>query len=240
MEIRGFDFLYRAAKNSADQIPSLNFIFKIEENQMKTLFGVIIISLSFSFLLFAQEETLVGNGEVTHGGFGAPVIKYTQIKGEPGLLVGGRGGWIINHTFVIGGGGYGLVNDIEANNYLFFDPWGSKPYLNFGYGGLELEYIVQSNNLIHFSIYTLIGAGGISYRNSLWDHNEDGWENWESPSDAFFVFEPEVNAELNVISFFRIDAGVSYRFISGLNFDDLKNSDLAGPSAVLTFKFGKF
>ena len=207
---------------------------------MKNLMQVIVLSVLTFSISFAQEETLLSNRKVTHGGFGAPVVKYTEIKGEPGLLVGGRGGWIINHTFVIGGGGYGLVNDKEANNYLVYYPWGNKPYLNFGYGGFELEYIIQSDNLMHFSVYTLVGAGGVSYRNSLWDNNEDGWNNWASPSDAFFVFEPAANFELNVIEFFRINAGVSYRFISGVNFDNLKNSDLGGPSAVLSLKFGKF
>ena len=125
-----------------------------------------------------------------------------------------------------------MTNDIEANNYLIYDPWGNKPYLNFGYGGLELEYIIQSDNLVHFSVCTLIGAGGVSYRNSLWNNNEDGWNNWNSPGDAFFVFEPAANVELNIISFFRINAGISYRLISGVNFDNLKNSDLGGLSGL--------
>jgi hypothetical protein len=105
---------------------------------MKTLSRVIALSLIFCFQLFAQEETLLGSGEVTHGGFGGPVFKYAQIKGEPAILVGGRGGWILNHTFIIGGGGYGLANDIKANNPLIIAPGITKPYLNFGYGGLEL------------------------------------------------------------------------------------------------------
>ena len=134
---------------------------------MKMLLKVIILLFSIYITSFAQEETLIGNGEITHGGFGGPVIKYTQIKGEPALLIGGRGGWIINHSFVIGGGGYGLVSDIEADNFLTFAPLEPIPYLNFGYGGLELEYIIQSDKLMHFTVYTLIGAGGISYRNSL-------------------------------------------------------------------------
>ena len=108
-------------------------------------------------------------------------------------------------------------------------------HCHFGYGGVELEYIVQSDQLVHFSVYTLIGAGGVSYRNKYWD--SDGWD---SPADAFFVLEPAVNAELNVISFMRICAGLSYRFISGANLDSIRDSDLDGPSAVLTFKFGKF
>lgn len=207
---------------------------------MKTLFKVIILLLSLYLTSFAQEETLIGNGEITHGGFGAPVIKYTQVKGEPAILVGGRGGWIINHSFIIGGGGYGLVNDIEANNFLTFAPLEPKPYLNFGYGGLELEYIIRSDELIHFSVYTLIGAGGITYRSSIWDNDDSYWDNWDAPSDAFFVFEPAANVELNVARFFRINAGVTYRFISGARLDDLRNSDLAGVSATLNLKFGVF
>jgi hypothetical protein len=207
---------------------------------MKTLSKLIVLSLILSFQLFAQEETLVGNGEVTHGGFGGPVIKYTQIKGEPAILVGGRGGWIINHTFIIGGGGYGLANDIRANNPLIVAPGITKPYLNFGYGGLELEYIIESDKLLHFSVYSLIGAGSVSYRAGLFNHNETDWDHSGSPNDAFFVFEPAANVELNIISFLRINAGVSYRFVSGVNFDDLENSDLAGLSANLTLKFGAF
>lgn len=207
---------------------------------MKKLINIIILSFLFCFLSFAQEETLVGNGEIVHGGFGGPVIKYTQIKGEPAILIGGRGGWIINHSFVIGGGGYGLVTDIEANNFLTFAPLEPKPYLNFGYGGVEFEYIIQSDNLIHFSVYTLIGAGGISYRSSVWDNGDNYWDNWNSSSDAFFVFEPETNVELNVLKFFRINAGVSYRLISGVNFDNLDNNELDGISAALTLKFGSF
>jgi hypothetical protein len=201
---------------------------------MKTLSLAIILLIFFSCQSFAQEETLVGNGEITNGGFGGPVVKYTQINGEPGVLVGGRGGWIINHTFVLGGGGYGLVNDINAENTY----WGIKPYINFGYGGVELEYIIHSDELTHFSVYSLIGGGGVTYRSKLWDD----WEDWEDQfgTDAFFVFEPAANVEVNIISFFRINFGVSYRFISGLYFDDLKNSDFAGPSATLTLKFGKF
>ncbi len=206
---------------------------------MKTFLLAIVISIFISCSVFAQEETLLGKGKITNGGFGAPVVKYTQIKGEPAVLVGGRGGWIINHSFIIGGGGYGLVNNIDANIPQPDCFWGGGPYLNFGYGGLELEYIINSDQLLHYSISALIGGGGLSYRRSLEENNN--WDaNWNSPNDAFFVFEPSLDFEINIISFMRVDAGVSYRFISGVKFDDLSNSDLSGPSALLTFKFGKF
>jgi hypothetical protein len=38
----------------------------------------------------------------------------------------------------------------------------------------------------------------------------------------------------------RMNVGLSYRFISGVRFENYKNSDLSGPSINLTFKFGKF
>ena len=199
---------------------------------MKTLIQLTVLSIILCFKLFAQEQTLVGSGEMSNGGFGGPVVKYTQIKNEPAVLVGGRGGWIINHTFVIGGGGYGLVNQIEADYLVDFN----QPYINFGYGGLELEYIIQSDRLVHFSIYTLIGAGGVNYRDKYYND----WYNWDFHSDEFFVLEPALNVEVNITSFFRINAGASYRYISGLSYNDLSNEDFSGFSGVLTFKFGSF
>jgi hypothetical protein len=186
----------------------------------------------FFIQLYAQEKTLVGTGEISSGGFGAPVIKYTQIYGEPALLVGGRGGWIIDHTFVLGGGGYGLVNEIGTD----FNVYGHPAYIHFGYGGLELEYIIQSDEIVHFSIYSLIGAGGVNLSN---DFDED-WDGDEYGSDSFFILEPAVNVEINVVSFFRINAGVSHRFISGVNYYQISNSDFDGFSGVLALKFGKF
>jgi hypothetical protein len=52
--------------------------------------------------------------------------------------------------------------------------------------------------------------------------------------------EPALNAEVNITSFFRINAGASYRYISGLNYNNLKNEDFSGFSGALTLKFGSF
>jgi hypothetical protein len=35
--------------------------------------------------------------------------KFTSILASPALLVGAQGGWIINHRFILGLGGYGLA-----------------------------------------------------------------------------------------------------------------------------------
>lgn len=190
--------------------------------------NIFILLLLSSAAIWGQAETLV-SGKIESGGFGAPVIKFTQIDGKFGLLMGGRGGWIMNHKFVIGGGGYGLVNQISTD--FIFE--GDLIPLMMGYGGLEMEYIFSSNNLVHFSIYLLLGGGGITYKK---------FYEWDTPhiSDSFWIAEPAANIELNISSFFRIAAGVGYRFVTGVELGDLTNPDIAGFEGILTFKFGKF
>lgn len=178
-------------------------------------------------LVYAQEETLIG-GAIESGGFGGPVVKIGRVKGETALLVGGRGGWIINHTFVLGGGGYGLVNDIRMKETL-----GKTYYLALGYGGLELEYVANSDRLIHYTFRTLIGAGGVNLRTGSGAMGD-------VDSDPFFIVEPAADVVLNVATNFRLALGVSYRYVRGVNFEGLRNSDVAGPSGMLTLQFGTF
>jgi len=195
---------------------------------MKT-FALVTALLLIALPVLAQEETLI-SGKIESGGFGGPVVKFGVFNGETGILVGGRGGWIINHTFILGGGGYGLTNNVNAK---MLGPNGER-YVNFGYGGLELEYIPQSDKLVHLSFMMLIGGGGVGWR------DEDMAVGHNSASDAFFIVEPAVNATLNVTPFFRISAGASFRMITGVNSSVSSNASLGGPSGILTFRFGTF
>ncbi|MBM2841488.1 MAG: hypothetical protein HW412_2016, partial [Bacteroidetes bacterium] len=105
---------------------------------MKTSFLFLVIVFSVS--AFAQEQTLFDIKDVEHGGYGAFVVKFCSVNNEFGVLVGGRGGWIIDHTFAIGGAGYGLANNVHSR---VAGPLGER-CVNFGYGGLALEYILDS------------------------------------------------------------------------------------------------
>jgi hypothetical protein len=187
--------------------------------------GMLLVAAS---LLSAQEQTLI-SGDIESGGFGGPVVKMTKINGESAVLVGGRGGWIINHTFVLGGAGYGLVTNVNADTFL-------RRYMRMGYGGVDLEYIASSANLIHLSIGLLVGGGAIGYK----EEDEYYFVNTSHHMDSFFILEPSIQANLNVTHFFRISAGVSYRYISGLKSALSTNNDLSGLSALLALKFGKF
>ncbi len=183
-----------------------------------------------------QVSSLFDGGITSSGGFGGPVIKYGTIDDRAALFVGGRGGWVINRTFVIGGGGYGLIN-------LVTDGVGTQPdtTIDFGYGGLELEYIVASSSVVHGSILAHVGAGGFSVRKSFED---DGLDHDDRTlySTTVFVFEPAVNIELNLMPWLRFAAGGGYRFVSGvdatINGKTYDNSTVSGPFGVATLKFG--
>lgn len=200
---------------------------------MKSLLLVCCLSIVLTAPLIAQEETLLDMEDIEHGGYGALVIKFTSINNQFALLVGGRGGWIINHAFVLGFAGYGLVNNVPS---YITGPFGER-YFDFGYGGLDLEYVFNSDRLFHLSIHTLIGGGAVGYRGTMngnWDPDASHME------DGVFVVEPGMNIDFNIIRWFRLSAGASYRYVRGTSTGISTNKDLSGPSAQLTFRFGDF
>lgn len=182
--------------------------------------------------LWAQQQTLI-SGKVEHGGFGGgPVAKFSTINDRLGVLVGGRGGWIINHTLILGGGGYGLANDVAAN---VTGPFGEK-YLEFGYGGFEMEWVINSDKLLHFAVQTLIGAGSVNFR---YHDNEVRLRTHLEP-DEVFVVEPGATLDLNVTPWWRLSIGGSYRYVTGVDSQAASEADLTGPSAMVMLRFGKF
>ena len=125
---------------------------------MKHWSGILLVAVFICVLsapAFARDEVLVG-GPIEHGG-GGPSLKVGPAMDKARFFIGGYGGWYINHTFMIGGGGYGLINEVKAP---VSGKQGEKLYFEMGYGGLVLEYVNKSHRLVHFTINTLLGGVG--------------------------------------------------------------------------------
>jgi hypothetical protein len=183
----------------------------------KNLLILIFLVLIIPFSVVAEEKTIAGDG-IESGGYGGPVIKFTSFAGNFGVIVGGRGGWIINHTFVIGGGYYGLASNIKID--------GSTTDME--YGGFEFEYIWQSDRLLHFTVHLGTGGGRVQM---LDPYNED----------RFFYIEPTVSLEINLIKWFRINAGIGYLWVDNIQgMPGLSSSDVRGITGTIVFKFGWF
>lgn len=161
-------------------------------NQMKRTLYVLALTTLCSSTLMAQEkpkpEVLLQD---SHNGFVVAVDnKFTKMNGEFANLFGIYGGWLINHQFMIGVGGYGRTTDVSRHQM--------------GYGGFVLEYYINPNRLWNVSVKGLLGAGSSSYE-------------WDNP---FFVAEPEVKMTLNLTQWMRLGGGVGYRFVAGAPWHD--------------------
>jgi hypothetical protein len=180
----------------------------------------------------APEAEVLIPGTAHHGGWGAPVVHVSTIRDRAAVLVGGRGGWLLDRRLTLGGGGFGLATEIAAPAAAQV-PGERQLDLALGYGGGWIEYTFSPLRLLHVSVGTLIGGGGVSLK---FRHGGS----YGSGSDGFFVTEPTVTAELNLARFLRLDLGVAYRWIVGADMPGLAYSDVAGFSGVLALKFGKF
>jgi hypothetical protein len=193
-------------------------------------FYILMAAFFVAIPLFSQEEENLIEGKVEVGGFGAPVWKITRLNGETVGLTGGRGGVIINHTLVLGGGGYSTFAD--AGTSLINSTDNEKLFLRMEYSGFEIEYIHRSSKMLHWTIYTLLGSGRLEIR----EHEPDR----TYAKENFFVCNASVNAELNVIKWCRLNVGAGYRVAMGVDVEGVENRDISGSEAHVTVKFGKF
>ncbi len=184
----------------------------------------------FLFLIkpaFAQQND-------NNSAFGAPVIKFTSLAGQSSVMFGGRFGWMINKSIVLGGGIYGLVSKVKTG---MTDPIsGQDVLLGFNCGGLEFEYVFLSEKPVHFSIDMLFAGGGITYSvtNKSVDHTSYFSQN-------LLLWEPQFNIEYEVVDWLHLAAGVSYRIITSYKgYYSISQDDLKGFSGLITFKFGRY
>lgn len=218
--------------------------------------------LAFICTAGAQDDnndvrTLFGsNKDQSNGGYGAVSVNYSKIWDRDGLVIGGRGAWIIDHNFGLGIGGYGFMTDPKTDPFITDNNGKQLKYqLTGGYGGLLFEPIVGAKQPVHLSFPILVGAGGVAYtrhwEHTDWDNPDYDYQNTYEDSDAFFVLEPGAELEFNMLKFFRIALGASYRYTSNINLS-YQSSTVEEPTAIgtqdmlrgwnygITLKFGKF
>lgn len=250
------DFLASLRFAGSYRIFSMYFYTKMTDmgSRLKGFFSVILLLLvlvSTGQEDDSQEFRTIFGSDFSSGGYGAPELKLGNVRGVTSLFVGGRGGWIIGHRFVIGGGGYGMT----TSNTFMEDP-ADKPSsvpsdstrnikLDMGYGGLLLEFIAMPKSAVHLSFPVLIGGGGSNLGAQTYvgqsNYYQEGWATYDFiENSGFFVLEPGVFVELNMTKFFVLSAGGTYRFITGVNMQRLNSSDLSGATFSLALKFGGF
>lgn len=204
---------------------------------------IILLSIAIAACLVVSSQetkkdyeikTLLGKN-ISHGGYLGISMGYSLIDNENAFTAGGRLGWVINHRLVLGFAGRGFVNDV----YYSDDASNHGKVLSGGYGGLLIEPVVGSRLPVHLSFPIIIGAGGLTYNETYYEGAEP-WDSYTTDEDGFVVVEPGVEVELNMLKFFRIAIGASYRLTSDINLVNTHRDVLNGLNGSLTLKFGKF
>lgn len=171
------------------------------------------------------KNALIDMEDARSGGFGGPLVKLGSINGDSAVMIGGEGGGTFTsgpHSLIIGGAGYGLVNELEWDNT------GRK--LEMGYAGLLMGYTHQPDNVVHWESKVLLGAGNVSVVDAGGSDDEDA---------NFLVSEFSLSGEVNVTDFLEIGIGGAYRLTSEPLIDNLDAGDISGPSVFISFQFGQ-
>jgi len=183
-----------------------------------------------------EMRTLFGKSR-SNGGYGAVWMGYSVVDNKHALQFGARGSWVIQHSFALGFGGTGFLNEYHYDSNLDQDV-----FLSGGYGGLYIEPILFPKSPVHLAFPVLIGAGGVAFVS----YNDEEWDsNFVEDYEAFLIIEPGVDLELNLTRFMRLGLGVTYRIPTAFEFANTPNATadskaLKGMTYNVTFKFGAF
>ncbi|QZT38466.1 hypothetical protein K5X82_06105 [Halosquirtibacter xylanolyticus] len=208
------------------------------KRKLISVFALISLYL-ISFKLEAQEsqKNLMGiftGGEAVHhiGWFMSPEVRSfynkSQFKDNKSLLVGGKLGLMINHSFYFGITGYAKIGDMR------YEKQETTVGVGMGYGGLFIGKSFLFNEIIHPRIGLSGGYGGSS--EYLMKDNVRG----ANHVAGFMYIEPELALEINISNHVRLVTGATYRIVNMSNFELLSTGDLDGLSINLAIVFGKF
>jgi hypothetical protein len=222
------------------------------------LIALLLLGTSF---VNAQEENepqyLIGNqtGKVYVSGFGSYTIGFSEFDGDLAVYNGGSGAILLNQTVYFGGYGTGLSTSHRRDDITIQTAGGNEfAYSDlktmFGHGGFIIGYIHKSYKPVHFGASTKLGWGAASL---IEDNNYDYHDSYNYNNvvtDQVFVITPQVEVELNMLKWFKINAGVGYQIVTGLDQNYLNadgnpteffdSKDFNKPVFNLSFVFGGF
>ena len=176
---------------------------------------------------------------------------YSQFGHKSVFLPGMSLGVILNHHWTIGvtGNFIGDHNGMHFNN-IYYDSATMSMHganLSGGYGGLLLEYILLPRSRVHIVFPLMIGYGSMYYSNQT--HHRDStfsfnshheWHHGYISKDGFFVVEPGVRVEFNVVKSLRVGLGISYRYTPDLKLKNTSPDLINQFTAKLSVRLGKF
>ena len=205
--------------------------------------------LVFSVSTFAQRyvdtydpkdeevKSLLGKGNDING-FGGADLKVSELVGERGLITGAYGGVLINRRYLLGVGGYGITTNVEFEGLVGADT--KTLNLHGGYAGILMGGMVLSKEVVHLTLPVFFGAGSVQVSDKDFFPNRPNDAEFIIEKSAFMVIEPGAQLEFNITEHFRFAAGMSYRYVTGTELDNIRDRQLRGSSIMVSFRFGRY
>lgn len=173
-----------------------------------------------------DQKNLFGIFNLADSGFGGSGIKFTRFRDQKMIMTGGHGGCIFRDRFVLGGGGYGVVNNILLEHPVS----DTFRLLKMGYGGIEFGYIPINCKMGYISCSLLAAVGAVFWENLPGKGAHD--------LEIVPVFEPAINGVVPLTKALAINSGVTYRFVNGIHSENYTNRELSSFTGyvILLFK----
>jgi hypothetical protein len=174
----------------------------------------------------SEPETLTAGtssgGTRISGWFLAPTFGTTIVGDRMSYSPGLRGGVYLNERFAIGLTAQGMANSDTKIDDGHVRNLGS-------YGGLLLQYVWRSGQLIHGTVESTIGNGRWCASGSS-----------SCSSKQFLVLEPAANLEINLASHVRLASGIGYRVAVAGGGEGPSSRDLSSLVVRSSLIFGSF
>jgi hypothetical protein len=194
-------------------------------------FLMVLMLLPFADAAMAESQ-IPRTGAGGRGRFGAPVVRYTTIRDQGAAMFGGRGGWNVAPSLLLGGGLYGTLTEVDAPEGALPDTLGALD-IKFEIFGFDLEYAAHPAAPTHLTLTAFFGGAAAHYV-------RDGTDEQYGETDFMLLLEPAVGVERRVTDWLHLNFGVSYRLVGGVEQPELENGDFNGAGVALAVKFGRF
>ena len=187
---------------------------------MKKITAIIALLLTcFSTQILATTVDIkdVQVPEPTFKGTISPIFKLDQFGNGVLTVVGGRLNAVIKNMFLVGIGAQGAVGqtDLMVND--------RTEDISYFMGGIGAGFRLFPDRIFHLSQYNTLGLAYLNLHG-------------RGQKAIAYVLEPEINAEIDVLSMCRIGAGLSYRLMTSPNID-VPSSKLFGLNGQIFVEF---
>jgi len=171
----------------------------------------------------------------------APEFQYGQSNGAFTTFSGGSAMLLFNKRFAMG-------VTMQRSTDRRFSPSGVSPLaLHSVFGGLKMEYTLRPNSAVHIAFPLVIG-GGFARADSIHEGRFDRFHGIDENGRGaglhgqYFIVQPGVQVEANLLRWAKFYVGANYRIASktGNESTTVPNDALQGASFSAGLKLGWF